>query len=116
MTTKSADIYRLNLTKAALAKLGPEERSLLLLLGHASNEINVLQKIVLQMRVPNASPHVVQVVGSGQTLIILRVLIGKLCEAWLLFEKRVKANRAMRDTYLGKLPPDAKDALKRLNK
>jgi len=41
------ELYRVTLTKGSLAALPPAERSLLLLLGHASNEINVLMKLIL---------------------------------------------------------------------
>jgi hypothetical protein len=49
------ELYRVTLTKGSLAALPPAERSLLLLLGHASNEINVLMKLILMTR-KNAPP------------------------------------------------------------
>lgn len=47
---------RVILTKSDLAALPQTERSLLLLLGHASNEINVLSKLILVVTRKDAPP------------------------------------------------------------
>ena len=41
------DILRLPMTKETLSKMTPEERSLFLLLGYASNQVNALWKLVI---------------------------------------------------------------------
>ena len=41
------DVLRLPMTKEILAKMTPEERSLFLLLGYASNQVNALWKLVI---------------------------------------------------------------------
>ena len=79
-------VYRVDLTKEKLEAMPPKERQLLLLLGHAANEINVLQKLV-SMAWPRdtEADEVVRHVEMGQTFILMRILIGKLREARKLF-------------------------------
>jgi hypothetical protein len=43
------EIYRAKMSRAKLAAM-PETERVLLLLAHASNEINVLSKLILMMR------------------------------------------------------------------
>lgn len=111
-----AAVYRLNLTKERLAAMPADERSLLLLLGNAVNEINVLQKLTLMMRKDAAPSKIVDHVEAGQILILLRLLIGKLHEAWMLFAARAKSSKSISGRYLAHLSPDAASALSRLNK
>lgn len=82
------EIHRVNLTKAKLASMPQAERSLLLLLDHANNEINVLSKLILMARKDEPEIKLIDHVETGQVFIIMRVLIGKLHEAWLLFIRR----------------------------
>jgi hypothetical protein len=46
-TKPMLDILRLPMTKETLSKMTPEERSLFLLLGYASNQVNALWKLVI---------------------------------------------------------------------
>jgi hypothetical protein len=45
----------------------------------------------------------------------MRVLIGKLHEAWLLFNRRFQADRSLRGKYLPKLSAQAATAITELN-
>ena len=75
------EIHCVHLTKRKLAAMPEAERSLLLLLGHASNEINVMSKLILMIRKDGPTTDLIDHVESGQALIFVRVLIGKLHEA-----------------------------------
>ena len=110
------EVHQVALTKAKLAAMPTNERALLLLLGHASNEINVLSKLILMIRKDTPAIKLVDHVEAGQILVVMRLLIGKLHEAWLLFEKRVKADAQIRSKYLSSLNPEATAALSELNK
>jgi hypothetical protein len=110
------DIHRVHLTKAKLAAMPEAERSLLLLLGHASNEINVLTKLILMTRKDDPPVKLIDHVEAGQILVLMRVLIGKLHEAWRLFGKRFQADRAIREKYSPQLSPKATGALTELNR
>jgi hypothetical protein len=109
-------IHRVNLTKTKLAAMPEAERSILLLLGHASNEINVLSKLILMMRKDEPAIKLIDHVEAGQVFVIMRVLIGKLHEAWRLFHTRFQANWPLAEKYVPKLPPEAAAALTELNK
>ena len=69
-------IYNIKLDRAKLAAMAETERVLLLLLAHASNEINVLTKLILMAR-ENAPSPIVGHVETGQTFILIRLLIGQ---------------------------------------
>lgn len=109
-------VVRLDLTKERLAAIPKEERSILLLLGHATNEINVLHKVMLAMLSDRGQPHEIRIVEHGQALIVFRLLIGALHENWLLFKRRVQANQQCRSAYLANLPSEAAASLKVLNR
>jgi len=111
------EVQRVMLTKRKLVALPPAERSLLLLLGQASNEINVLSKLILMVMRKDAPPFLIaDHVETGQLCVLLRVLAGKLHEAWELFKKRVQADRPLAEKYLPQLDADGAAALDRLNK
>jgi hypothetical protein len=103
------------LSKSDLAALPRAERSLVLLLGHASNEINVLSKLILMMTRKDAPPsQIANNVEAGQICVLVRVLVGQLHEAWELFRKRVQRNRPLHDKYVSLLDAEGAAALKNL--
>jgi hypothetical protein len=108
------EIYQVDLTKRQLEAMRGAERRLLLLLGHAINEINVFQKLVLMSGQGTHSRTFVDHVQAGQTLILMRTLIGKLCEAWDLFRVRFLSERQLSTLYLPRLHADALAALESL--
>jgi hypothetical protein len=111
------ELRRVILTKSKLLALPSKERSLLLLLGQASNEINVLSKLILMVMRKDESPSpIVDHVETGQLCVLLRVLAGKLHEAWELFKKRVLADRPLAKKYLPQLENHGATALNRLKK
>ena len=104
------------LTKSNLSALPQAERSLLLLLGHASNEINVLSNLILMVRKDAPPSQIAEKVEAGQACVLLRVLVGQLHEAWELFRKRVQANRPLHDKYVPLLDAHGAAALQNLNR
>jgi hypothetical protein len=110
------DVHRAELDRAKLAAMPEDERVLLLLLAHASNELNVLTKLILMIRKDAPLSPILDHVESGQTFILMRLLIGKLHEAWELFRTRVQSNRAIATTYVPKLGAEASAALQALNR
>ena len=110
------EIYRVKLDRAKLAAMPETERVLLLLLAHASNEINVLSKLILMMRKDTPPSPIIDHVEAGQSFILMRLLIGKLHEAWELFKSRVQSDRVIAGTYIPRLRPEAATALRELNR
>lgn len=111
-----ARIYEVRLGKRNIASIPLEERRLLLLLGHAANEINVMQKLMIMSLQVKPDQKFADHIQAGQTLILLRALIGKLHEAWDLFKKRFQSESQIKYFYLPKLDQKAQDALTKLNR
>ena len=110
------EVYCAKLGRDKLAAMPEAERVLLLLLAHASNEMNVLTKLILMMRKDDQPSPILDHVEAGQTFILMRLLIGKLHEAWELFKNRVHSNRSIATTYIPRLRPEAAAALEALNR
>ena len=106
------EIAKIALTKKRLEAMPEPERTAVLLMGHASNEINLLRKFMLIL-VRHGQPEspIVDHIQAGQTVIVMRMLLGKCFEAWLMFTKRVQP---LRDKYLAKVRPPFQAALKDL--
>src|SRR5882757_2168363 len=66
----------------------PSERGLLLLLGQASNQVNVLWKLVIICTNRSPTDPIDARVSGAQTQIIVRMMIGILREVWKLVEGR----------------------------
>jgi hypothetical protein len=111
----AVEIHRVIFAKKQLAEMPKDERSLLLLMGHATNELNVLSKFILMMRKDDPPTQVEDYTEGGQVFIIMRVLIGKLHEAWELFRARAQSNKGISEKYLKNLDEEATKALKALN-
>ena len=108
------DILRLPITKEALMKMTPEERSMFLLLGYASNQVNALWKLVIIATNDTPDDPVVQRVSGAQTQIFVRLTIGVMREAWGLVERFLGSKLGQEYTPL--LDAPAREALDRLKK
>ena len=107
-------ITRVRLLRKHLEAMPRAERTAVLLLGHACNEIGVLQKIILIATSYKTPPsEVIDHVQTAQVLILLRILVGKLHEAWRLFTKR---GQPLRTKYFPQLSAEAKKSLNSLGR
>jgi len=110
---RAMEIVKVELDRAALVAMPENERVLLLLLAHACNEIIVIHNLILTPR--KEEPSLPIEFQAGREFILIRLLIGKLHEAWELFKKRAQADRAIRDKFIPQLPIQAANALQELN-
>jgi hypothetical protein len=109
-------VIRIALPKEKLQKLSAGERSLFLLLGYASNQINTLWKLIVVATNEGAKKNPVEEKVSGaQTQIFVRLLIGVIREALKLIEKRFRESLVGKE-YVKLLDPEASEAFKRLAK
>jgi hypothetical protein len=108
-------VTRIGLPKEQLAKLTPGERSLFLLLGYASNQINALWKLVIVASNEGTKDAVEEKVSAAQTQIFVRLLIGIMREALKLVEKRFSGSILGKE-YVPLLSTQAKEAFDRLKK
>jgi hypothetical protein len=109
------DILQLSMPKETLAKMTTEERSLFLLLGYASNQVNLLWKLVIIATNQTPDNPIEQRVSGAQTQILVRFTIGAMWEAWLLVERGFLKNKIGRD-YVPLLDGPALEALERVKK
>jgi hypothetical protein len=109
-------VTRIALPKEQLHKLTASERSLFLLLGYASNQINTLWKlIVVATNPPGTNDPVEEKVSGAQTQIFVRLLIGIMREALKLIEKRFLGSTLGKE-YVPRLSGQATEALGSLKK
>jgi hypothetical protein len=109
------DILRMDVGKDLLGKMAEEERCLFLALGHASNQVNALWKLVIVLTNGDESDPVKQRLEGAQTQIFVRLTIGAMQEAWRLVEGRF-LKRPLGREYLPLLDAPAAAALDRLKK
>jgi hypothetical protein len=108
-------ITRIALPKEQLQKLTAGERSLFLLLGYASNQINTLWKLVIVATNEGTKDPVEEKVSAAQAQIFVRLLIGIMREALKLIEKRFLGSTLGKE-YVPLLSTQATAALDRLKK
>jgi hypothetical protein len=108
-------VLQLPMTKEILGKMSVEERSLFLLLGYASNQVNALWKLVIIATNETPENPIEQRVTSAQTQIFVRLTIGAMHEAWLLVERGLLRSKAGRE-WVPSLDAEAQAALERLKK
>jgi len=105
------EIYEFEVSKQRLAAMPDDERSFLIFLGHATNEISCLSKLVIMAGNVPTTHKLIDHVHTGQSLILLRLLIGKCYEAWKLFRKA-----AVSQKYADDLTAAAKETQGNLGK
>jgi hypothetical protein len=109
------DILRLGVTKDLLRSMTKEERALFLALGHASNQVNALWKLVIVLTNGDSDDPMKQRLEGAQTQVFARLTIGAMWEAWRLVEDRF-LKRPLGREFLPLLDPPAAEALDRLKK
>lgn len=75
-------LHRLVLSAAKLNGVPASERALLIVVAHAVNEINVLNKLLLLCSAFDVEPKWRAHAHACQALVLARALTGKLNEAW----------------------------------
>jgi hypothetical protein len=108
-------IYRLRVPKDRLRALPTDERTLLLLLGYASNQVVMLRKLLGYSARHNPKGKVEQYASTVQFQMLLRIAVSALFEAWRLIQTRFLANRFAPD-YLRRIGKPGQDALEKLKR
>ena len=109
------DVYKIPVPKDRLRAMPKDERALLLLLGYASNQLYMMQKLLLFSTNKTAPMEVEQILAGAQTQMLLRLCIGVLNEAWLLIDRLFNRSPIAKD-YLERLDPEGREALASLKK
>src|ERR1700736_1371840 len=109
------DVLRFGVTKEHLLKMTKEERTLFLLLGYASNQVNALWKLINILTNGAEDDPVKQRLEGAQTQIFVRLTIGAMREALKLVEKLFVQSPLGRE-FVPLLDQPASESLERLKK
>jgi hypothetical protein len=77
------NVLRIPVPADLLKKMTNEERTFLLLMGHAENQISTMYKVLRFSSNFESENKTAQLTSSNQTQVILRLLIGMIYEAWI---------------------------------
>ncbi len=103
-------VQRIGLTIEQLRSVPDAERSLVVVLAHALNEVNSLNKLAFLSTKFSAEPVWLAHAEAAQTFIIVRPLVGKLNEAWETIQRGFFRTRLSKE-YEGLLEDSATAAL-----
>jgi hypothetical protein len=107
-------VRRIEITKEQFRTLPRDERALLLLMGHAMNQIAVLKKLVILSTNKDPADPIEGRVSAAQSQVILRILTGAVAETWEFLRK--PASQKIIGSYLPLLDKDGTAAHEELNK
>jgi hypothetical protein len=109
------NIKHVRLSKQSLDAMPDGERTLLILLGHATNELNVLVRLIVWSGNANPSSPLEERGDNTIALFLLRLFSGKLFEVWALMKKAFFSSKAAK-AYEGNLSEEEAAALSSLKK
>lgn len=99
--------------KSHLDKIPDMERAFYLHVGHLRNEITILYKLLTWTNNNQDAHQIMKTVNTYQSLMMVRMLAGKLWEGWELVNKAYFATKVSQ-VIDSKLSPASKEALKEL--
>ncbi len=103
-------VRRINFTIDQLRSIPLAERALIVVLAHAINEINTLNKLTFLSTAYSQEPTWLAHIEAAQTFIVARPLVGKLNEAWDAIQKGFFKTKLSQE-YSGKLDETASQSL-----
>lgn len=114
MPERKAVIHRLRLNNEALAAIAIHERNFFLEAAHVVNELNLLQKLSVWSMRRSEHPQI-EMAQACQTLMLLRLLVGKLNEANELVRTAYNGTLLSRE-YHSRLGTEAREAAGEINR
>jgi hypothetical protein len=109
------EVYRIPVPKDRLRALPKDERVLLLLLGYVSNQVLMLQKLLIYATRLDPKDEVEEHATGVQTQMLVRIAVSAAFQAWRLIETRFLSNPLAKD-YMGRLDRDGLQALEELRR
>lgn len=104
---------KVTIPRELLDTIPVEERDFIVLLGYVTNQINMLNKLLLVAGKRPLAQGVEELGRTTQLGIVLRLLAGQANEAWELVQTHFSRSKLSRD-YVPALSPDGAAALARL--
>lgn len=103
------DVYEVRITKKELQSLPDAERILVLQFGHVCNELSFLNKLLLMVS-DTKTEGLERKAMVAQAMIVIRLYIGKVFEAWRMLERDYFGSQLSRSLDT-KLSPEGKSSL-----
>jgi hypothetical protein len=111
-----SQVFRIPLTKAHLDQIPHDERVFYLMAGQLSNDVNILTKLVwFAFNQHMTTDGVVKEAALSQTLLLIKLLAGKLYEGHSLIAKSFSGKK-LYQKYKDYLNADGLDGLQRINR
>lgn len=108
-------LHHFKLRRETLESVPDAERTLLVLLGHAANELSVLTKLFHFCATPADEAEVLMQARNAQALVLGRLLTGKIYECWQLLQSAYFGSQVSR-TYAPLLDPAPSAAIDSLGR
>jgi hypothetical protein len=109
------EVSRISVSKDGLRAMPKAERTLLLLMGHASNQITALARVLDFYRRNTPSSDAEKDINSAQYHMFARFLIGVVFEGWRLIETRLLKGKLGKE-YIHQLEAPPREAFNALKK
>ncbi|WP_141510804.1 hypothetical protein [Ramlibacter sp. WS9] len=109
------DLHRIDLTREQLDRIPDGERRLLVLVAHASNELNALAKLFHFAAGSAADEGLTSQAETMQAMVLARILTGKIYEFWQLLQNSFFGAQLSRE-YQPLLDTESATALNELKK
>lgn len=77
------------LSKKQFNDIPEDDRALIVLMGHAANELNILGKLLCFCKNQEETTSLLNEAQNAQALTLVRILAGKACECWKLLSKKL---------------------------
>jgi len=108
-------VYRIPIPKDQLRGMPRDGRVLLLLLGYASNQLSMLQKLLIFATNRTPGAELEQHATGAQTQMLVRLMVGALNEAWEMVRTPFLGT-PMALSYLSTLDAEGREALEALKR
>lgn len=76
------ELRELRFTRERLAKMDKKERDFLIVLGHVTNDLMSLHRLVIACHNYPTHEPILTSAGITQSLVVTKMLIGLICESW----------------------------------
>lgn len=106
------DVHDIRIPKQQLERLPDAERVLVLQFGHVCNELSFLNKLLI-IASDTTSQGIKKQVMAAQSMVVVRLYVGKVFEAWRMIERDYFASKLCQ-TLDAKLGPEGQSALESL--
>lgn len=106
-------ISMLKIPKAALNNVDENELLFYIMMGHLSNEITVLEKILFLSAASNSENQILRTINNSHIILISKLIAGKLNEGWKLLNQSF-FNSPLSKIIESELPEPGKNSLREL--